>query len=1287
MDAKPNRLSGTTCITKAIKGTLGFLACSALIWGSLSFAEPPAPSSSNSLSALTRPDAFTVKYEDGRFEQVRLDHQPTLGQGPGKSLGLETADGFSPIQEAMVNALRAPGVVRVEPIYYLSLEDAPGYTPADLRDGDKWRYLETNQQPLWPAYKNTLGAGIGKAGEIVVAIIDDGIHAGQRDLNVGPGYDFGDDDSDPTPPVPSMSADRNHGIHVAGIVGSKMDNAFSALGVYPGVRLMPLKVFSDSGSGDTAMLAEAIDYARLNGAHVINMSLSYGGYSEMVKAAIDRAVADGVILVAATGNDSNLWAIDSTYRERTDGEQAPATMGFPALHTGVIAVGAAQYKSGTVAISDYTNIGGTVTSNGATFTKGVDVVAPGSGIISTYYTALNPGLTVATKSGTSMASPHVAGLMALLRAQYPTLTPAQLVTALKDTASSAVVTPVIASGPTASDMMGQGLVQGAAALGYYLPQTLTVEGTQGLTTKPIAFSFNPLRKTQTLVLDEAFDTIQLTLGGARIASSTVNGVATTAGVSAALDTTSLPLTLTVTTTATAGHTETYTVEVVMADPANALLKGLYVPASGRLVPRSDFGDLYRVPDDVSGLYVAAMTEDAGATVTINGVAGKEGLVPLTTGSNTLAIVVKSQNTAVTASYSLTVVRDSTLQLLDSSFTYKNITGDSVGYLAFASGDFTALGDNNYSLFGTYDATGKTLSFEAAQDVYLMPLEVFMESGASASAWLTPVPQGTVKSLGLGAQRTAFGFRYGFGRYLNRVQVTLDANSGVSLDLASLSLSAGSLSPAFSGAATSYTATVDNAVSAVTVTAAKADLRAQLSIDGVIQTSKSVPLNVGANGVVISLIKDPGAYPGAVDSKTINLTITRSEAPPPPPVDPTPVPPPPAPAPAPVPAPAPAPAPVPAPVPAAPNLDSVVDEALKGPSGQQVVLDLKALEDATITLDAATIQKLRTAAAPVLMVLPEASIQLPKDIFSANASLQLQVSNANPSGTGGSIGDPVTITLESGGRPLTQFASPLSITLTFDPASLARSGVTSLSQLSAYYWDPYLRTWTYAGGRITASGQLTFQTRHLSTYAIRAYTASFKDIANHWAAADIVAVAEKRIAQGTSEGIFNPKGQLTNAQFITYLARALNLPHTTSPAPYGDAGAPSGSGPSASQEPWYTVYVNRAYASGLLSSVYGSSSLNTLRPNAPITRVQMAALLANAYSYKVAIPKGQLLVQTELTYKDSGNVNPLFRDDVALAAQLGLMGGLQNADGTISFQPQRGATRAEAMAVIRRLIRP
>jgi len=214
----------------------------------------------------------------------------------------------------------------------------------------------------------------------IVAIIDTGVKASHPDLQGGrllQGYDFVDNDGTPQDDV------DGHGTHVLGIVGAAENNGVGVASVAPGARLLPVRVLDNTGSGFISDVAKGIDYAVAQGAHVINLSLgsdipllgALGG--DEYDDAIRRALAAGRVVVASSGNNG-----------------APACE-QPSASEGLLCVGAVDDNG--------------IRTSFSSFGTGLGLMAPGENVLSTFadngYTRI---------SGTSQASPHVAGVAALL---------------------------------------------------------------------------------------------------------------------------------------------------------------------------------------------------------------------------------------------------------------------------------------------------------------------------------------------------------------------------------------------------------------------------------------------------------------------------------------------------------------------------------------------------------------------------------------------------------------------------------------------------------------------------------------------------------------------------------------------------------------------------------------------------------------------------------------------------------------------------------------------------------
>lgn len=309
--------------------------------------------------------------------------------------------------------------------------------PNDSAYGDGDQYgLDKIQAPQ--AWDITIGSSA-----IVIAIVDTGFDLNHPDLagKFVAGYDFFDNDSDPSDP-----GNEKHGTHVAGIAAALTDNATGMAGTSWGAQIMPIRVCDGNECSDAA-IADGIVWAAENGAKVINLSLGGEISYSATQAAIDYAYNMGVTIVAATGN-CNLPGY-------TPGSPEACAVNFPAAYTNVIAVGATdETDTYTDFSSYYTYSDDPVKPEGH---QGVDIVAPGKDIYSTVHDDA-----YVKWDGTSMATPFVSGVAALLASLPQFDTPAKIREALLSTARDL--------GPSGWDAdYGFGLVQAYDALTYTPP--------------------------------------------------------------------------------------------------------------------------------------------------------------------------------------------------------------------------------------------------------------------------------------------------------------------------------------------------------------------------------------------------------------------------------------------------------------------------------------------------------------------------------------------------------------------------------------------------------------------------------------------------------------------------------------------------------------------------------------------------------------------------------------------------------------------------------------------------
>ena len=419
-------------------------------------------------------DRFIVKYRDGSSERSNAaslnnslrSASAVVPAKAGRALGVQSlrrlAVGADVIRsDRKLDRVEAESLMRqiasnpnVEYVEADKLNKAL-LTPNDPRFSEQWGYgTGSGGIRATQAWDITNGAGA------VVAVLDTGITThSDLNANIVPGYDFivdtavsvdGDGrDANPADPGDGYNANECeagvpasnsswHGTHVAGTIAAVTNNGVGVAGVAYGAKVMPVRVLGKCGGYDSD-ISDAIIWAsggsvsgvpaNSNPAEVINLSLGgSGACGTTTQTAINGAVSRGTTLVIAAGND-NINVSNAS----------------PANCNNVVAVGSITSTGARSSFSNYGSL--------------VDIAAPGSSILSTLNAgARTPGAeTYASYSGTSMATPHVAGVVALIQAVSATpKTPAQVEALLKSSARAFPSTP--------SQPIGAGIVNAKAAV-------------------------------------------------------------------------------------------------------------------------------------------------------------------------------------------------------------------------------------------------------------------------------------------------------------------------------------------------------------------------------------------------------------------------------------------------------------------------------------------------------------------------------------------------------------------------------------------------------------------------------------------------------------------------------------------------------------------------------------------------------------------------------------------------------------------------------------------------------
>lgn len=401
------------------------------------------------------PDEVLVKYKKSQFQAKEFRSAAYTG---GSSYTKVKVDEGKSVNEALAELAKDPSVEYAEPVYVFSLmnpadtappeaptdpggssapaPDAPASVPSlvplpggssngggvpfpnDARFGEQWGASVTDM------VYGLIRVPVEKRSSVTIAVVDSGVTPSGLDLpssqilegydaynNINGGYDV-----------------YGHGTLVAGIAAAVANNGEGIAGVAGSAKILPIRVGEVQTVNNQSTfyipsdaLARGIWKAIEKKANVINLSLGIAGFTEdsaprVVKEAIQAALRENIVVVAAAGNESNHWLAGEDGNSRSgswEDRRSPRgfeTTIFPANMSGVISVGAVtQLPAGKLGIADFSNVGK------------ITAVAPGTHILSTTRNG-----SYEADDGTSFSTPMVAGQAALLVAQNPRLTPADV---------------------------------------------------------------------------------------------------------------------------------------------------------------------------------------------------------------------------------------------------------------------------------------------------------------------------------------------------------------------------------------------------------------------------------------------------------------------------------------------------------------------------------------------------------------------------------------------------------------------------------------------------------------------------------------------------------------------------------------------------------------------------------------------------------------------------------------------------------------------------------------------
>jgi hypothetical protein len=348
----------------------------------------------------------------------------------------------------ILRALLTPNDPLYSQQYHWPLVQAPAGW--DMQTGSALETVAVLDTGQWLTHEDFAGRLWVNADEVPGNGQDDDQNGFVDDIN---GWDFVGDDPDVSPHPTQGQHAASHGTHCAGLIGAATNNNIGVAGHDWACKIMVCRVMNEDGTGTEDALIAGMDYAIDNGARVMSLSLGFASYAPELDPVLERARQQGVLVVAAAGNEDWQFTDDPNTWMSPVCNDGPN----PTTDNWVLGVAATDRQDKKASFSNY---------DGSSTKTFVDVCAPGVGIWSCviYDPANGFDNSYEPWDGTSMATPIVAGLAALVRAAHPQFGPLQILNQIKAGCDN-----IDGLNPGYAGKLGAGRINTARAIGVDLP--------------------------------------------------------------------------------------------------------------------------------------------------------------------------------------------------------------------------------------------------------------------------------------------------------------------------------------------------------------------------------------------------------------------------------------------------------------------------------------------------------------------------------------------------------------------------------------------------------------------------------------------------------------------------------------------------------------------------------------------------------------------------------------------------------------------------------------------------